>query len=41
VKPNFTAQFLEWLPFTDSAWRRRLADGLAVAKDAQASAPRR
>ena len=41
VKPNFTPQFLEWLPFTDPAWRRRLADGLAVAKDAQAPAPRR
>jgi class 3 adenylate cyclase/TolB-like protein len=38
VKPNFTPEFLEWLPFTNSLWRRRLADGLAVAKDARASA---
>ena len=41
VKPNFTPEFLEWLPFTDPAWRRRLADGLAVAREAAAPARHR
>ena len=31
VKPDFTPQFIEWTPFIDRAWNRRLADGLATA----------
>jgi tetratricopeptide (TPR) repeat protein len=35
VKPDFTPQFIEWTPFIDRTWNRRLADGVAVAKGEQ------
>lgn len=28
VKPDFTVQFIEWTPFIDRAWNRRLAEGI-------------
>jgi tetratricopeptide (TPR) repeat protein len=30
VKPDFMPQFIEWTPFIDRAWNRRLAEGLAT-----------
>jgi len=30
VKPDFVPQFIEWTPFIDRAWNRRLAEGLAT-----------
>ena len=30
VKPDFTPQFIEWTPFIDRAWNRRLTEGVAV-----------
>jgi TolB-like protein/Flp pilus assembly protein TadD len=35
VKPDFTPQFIDWIPFVDGAWNRRMADGLAVATGEQ------
>jgi len=41
VKPDFTPQFIEWTPFIDRSWNRRLADGLAAVTASQKSASRR
>ena len=41
VKPDFTPQFIEWIPFIDRGWNRRLADGLAAVTASQKSASRR
>lgn len=41
VKPDFTPQFIDWVPFVDGAWNQRLADGLAVATGEQKPASRR
>jgi TolB-like protein len=41
VKPDFTPQFVEWTPFIDRSWNRRLVDGLAAVTASQKSASRR
>jgi tetratricopeptide (TPR) repeat protein len=41
VKPDFTPQFIEWTPFIDRAWNRRLTEGLAAAMGEQKPASRR
>lgn len=41
VTPDFTPQFIEWTPFVDSVWNRRLAEGVAVAAGEQKPASRR
>jgi TolB-like protein len=41
VKPDFTPQFIEWTPFIDRSWNRRLVDGLAAVTASQKSASRR
>lgn len=41
VKPDFTPQFIEWTPFIDRAWNRRLTEGLAAAIGKQKPALRR
>ena len=41
VKPDFTPQFIEWTPFVDRSWNRRLADGLATVVTDQKAASRR
>ncbi|MDP2378516.1 tetratricopeptide repeat protein, partial [Reyranella sp.] len=30
VTPEFTPQFIDWTPFIDRSWNRRLAEGVAV-----------
>ena len=32
VKPDFAPQFIDWTPFIDRTWNKRLADGVAAAK---------
>jgi tetratricopeptide (TPR) repeat protein len=41
VKPDFTPQFIEWTPFIDRTWNRRLADGVATVMNDHKPASRR
>jgi len=41
VKPDFTPQFIEWTPFIDRTWNRRLAEGLATVMNDRKPASRR
>ena len=41
VKPDFTPQFIDWVPFIDRTWNRRLAEGLAAATGEQKPASRK
>ncbi len=41
VTPDFTPQFIDWTPFIDRTWNRRLAEGLAAATGEQKPARRR
>lgn len=41
VTPDFTPQFIDWTPFIDRTWNRRLAEGLALASGEIKPASRR
>lgn len=41
VTPDFTPQFIDWTPFIDRSWNRRLADGLAAVTGENKPARRR
>lgn len=41
VTPDFTPQFIDWTPFIDRSWNRRLADGLAAVTGESKPARRR
>jgi TolB-like protein len=41
VKPDFTPQFIDWVPFVDPVWNRRLMEGVATAAAEQKAASRR
>ena len=41
VKPDFTPQFIDWVPFVDPVWNRRLVEGVATAAAEQKPASRR
>ena len=41
VTPEFTPQFLDWTPFIDRSWNRKLAEGVAVAAGEYRPASRR
>ena len=41
VKPDFTPQFIDWTPFIERAWNRRLAAGIAAVTTEQKSSSRR
>jgi tetratricopeptide (TPR) repeat protein len=40
LKPDFTNRFVEWIPFIDQAWNKRLIEGLALAAGTRASVKR-
>jgi len=33
LKPDFTNRFVEWIPFIDQTWNKRLVEGLALAAE--------
>ena len=33
LKPDFTNRFVEWIPFIDQIWNKRLVEGLALAAE--------
>ncbi|MDP3158773.1 MAG: tetratricopeptide repeat protein [Reyranella sp.] len=39
VTPDFTPQFIDWTPFIDRAWNRRLAEGVAAVTEEPATKP--
>lgn len=39
VTPDFTPQFIDWTPFIDRTWNRRLAEGLAAVTGENATKP--
>jgi hypothetical protein len=41
VRPNFNSRFIEWTPFVDRSWNRRLMAGVDKVMSKQAAAPRR
>ncbi len=41
VTPDFTPQFIDWTPFIDRSWNRRLAEGVALAAGENKPASRR
>ena len=41
VTPDFTPRFIDWTPFIDRSWNRRLADGLAAVTGESKPARRR
>lgn len=41
VTPDFTPQFIDWTPFIDRSWNRRLAEGLAAVTGENKPASRR
>ena len=41
VTPDFTPQFIDWTPFIDRTWNRRLAEGLAAVTGENKPARRR
>ncbi len=41
VKPDFRPDYIDWIPFLDSAWNRRLKEGLAKVMSGQESPRRR
>lgn len=41
VTPDFTPSFIDWTPFIDRSWNRRLADGVAAATGENKPARRR
>jgi TolB-like protein len=39
VTPDFTPQFIDWTPFIDRSWNRRLAEGVAAVTEEPATKP--
>lgn len=39
VTPDFTPQFIDWTPFIDRTWNRRLAEGVAAVTEEPATKP--
>lgn len=41
MQPDFTLQFVDWIPFIDRAWNSRLSEGLTLLRGEQELAPQR